>query len=84
MKDVVGVKGGRGFLGDFATSQEKSGFGAGGDAFVGSIGSEVERAERDGFGCEDMLVYDESYLGRDREETRILLNWWTCGWGPTS
>ena len=31
----------------------------------------------DGFGREDMLVYDESYLGRDGEETRVLLDWST-------
>ena len=75
MKDVVGVKGGRGLKGNLPTSQEKPGFGAGVDTLVGSKGSEVERAVWDGFGCEDMLVYDESDLGRDGEETRVLLGW---------
>lgn len=66
-EDVVGVEERRGFCCDLSTGQEKLAFGLGGNALVGCARFEVETFGGDGFGGEEMLVYDESYLGRERE-----------------
>lgn len=65
-EEMVGVEGGFGFRRDLAAGQKVSALAAGGGTLVGYTGIEVQ-VLGGGFGREDVLVYDDSYLRGERK-----------------